>query len=1525
MPINARQARAIEMMAQQRAAMERGMAQRGVQAGPVGVQRAQQAVRRDDQRRAGAARAAAANPFNAAFAAKREMAGESPKREGAAGVAGVLGSVLKPLQVFDYPRRAVMLGIEEMAGVLPEPVEWMMPITKLVDEARTEADKRSIRERFFDPTYGAGQVFHDINTGNELIDRWGNRAVGFAGDVALDPLSWLTLGSAKVPGAAGRVALATSAQAKGLGREVVEAAGRGGGQAVRNLGDEAAVRALGIAEPGLRFGPRKISARIPGTGALEEALSGALNKVRAPLTGTKTATQLRKWGAARDPDTRNAVERLLTGQGSLGSLESATHILGTEAFRKGKRTTGGMFVREATQLGDELGDDPNYVHALERGDLSDPRVARFQQLQDDTFEWQTNTGKWDPAVNPNAPQNFASVGRRPNRVPHVLTDEGREVFALPTTRVPGGTASMEPGAQQYSRVIVPGVDAQGQPITYRIGGHDFTPVEGSVKEANDWAESVGLPKLYEDSPRKLAAITVEQAQEAVGNARAIREMRGLRVEDPNDPTQTVPALLSTTQGTATREQLDEAASVAAGAARARQVQPQLETIQAKVAGSQKWLDQQGADLVTNITRENQVMFDIATDLDDEARAALSAANKQARKLGDPQKAMNRVYAEADRLHKNATTKLEKAQKALGDVIERQRQLELGTRRERAGVRRSVAQRRAELEAAVADATEVVRQRDIWRKRLQRTVERDVRATGAASEAQRALSAAEGLPPVSSTKQKGRPRRVKMPSEAKGDIIRGNTYLPKSKKLDKFWNNKVATFNGLMDQAQDMLRSGVDQRSREFTDIANRIRVAKIEMDELWARHAVPVPEAGALAAPVPSAAPAAAAPLDQATIDTLRQQAVTADEGLRATRAQRGEQEATKAALDQRFAEQRAARGELRGIEAGVEEQLGTISERTAAERAGLRAQRAPLEQTVEDFIDQLDTLPDSVRADVAQIHANHRDATTKVAGSKLNAERTANNVKAARKRLGAAGKMRTTPRGKGMGRPDSYEQLHADLVALAGQDVDPLIRQQLNAYGNGVAAAIRHEADEAKMQKFLTQLRSGELTPVMERVLKDGYVQLSTDQLVGRDLATTRAMQAAMKSVINPIKDNPGMFGKALDTYTKFFKTWATATPGFHIRNALSATFMNLTEGTSFSEMQDGVRIWQAWRKAPTDPNWMKDLPAELQDRAWDTVEAVYASGAGGQFSAAELGGRAFGEGKSRMQWLTENRWTKRSQNIGERVEGGVRAGLALHALNNGESVTQAIARIRRVHFDYSQVNETDQAVRRLIPFWTFMSRNLPLQVQQMFLKPRVYSQYNSLKRNFDVDPEGQMFMPEYMRQKGGFFLSPGVGVMPDVGATQIEEQLQMIGTPRRILSQLNPALKVPIELATNQDLYYGSQYRPNDFQKMGPETAMFAPLLQALGVAEQTPSGPVTEKKYANAIYDLVPLLAQVNRGFSTTPNREGKGLQSALNYFGIPVRTVTPEDERKEILYQRRASRRQAPEDARQEALRQFMATA
>ena len=93
MAINASQARAIQMLQQQRAASARG-----VQVGPVSGIRAGHAVQQDDKRRASKAEARAANPF----LDNQERKKEQGKGGGAAGIGGVLGKVLKPLELLDY-------------------------------------------------------------------------------------------------------------------------------------------------------------------------------------------------------------------------------------------------------------------------------------------------------------------------------------------------------------------------------------------------------------------------------------------------------------------------------------------------------------------------------------------------------------------------------------------------------------------------------------------------------------------------------------------------------------------------------------------------------------------------------------------------------------------------------------------------------------------------------------------------------------------------------------------------------------------------------------------------------------------------------------------------------------------------------------------------------------------------------------------------------------------------------------------------------------------------------------------------------------------------------------------------------------------------------------------------------------------------------------------------------------------------------------------------------------------------------
>ena len=527
------------------------------------------------------------------------------------------------------------------------------------------------------------------------------------------------------------------------------------------------------------------------------------------------------------------------------------------------------------------------------------------------------------------------------------------------------------------------------------------------------------------------------------------------------------------------------------------------------------------------------------------------------------------------------------------------------------------------------------------------------------------------------------------------------------------------------------------------------------------------------------------------------------------------------------------------------------------------------------------------------------------------------NALKQATANLKAVNKLPTTPR---LGY--SYDDLLDDMRIVAGGQFDNDTYALLNAYGLKVSKMTGQDADIALWDNFVTQAKAGKLNPLFEAEALDGFEKFATSNLIdGQDNYMRSEMARALRNTKVAVRQEPRLLGKVIDAYTKFFKNWATSTPGFHVRNAISAMFMNLTEGVTFREMLDGGRIWQTYRKDPMG-DWVDALPKRLQPNAKQTVAAVLGSGAGGRYTAAELGKRAFGEApRGKAALLYENPVTKYSQNWGERVEGIVRSGLALNAAKQGQDVGTAVSRISRVHFDYSEVNEWDQSMRRAIPFWTFMSRNVPLQIQQMWLKPRTYAHYNSLRRNLDDDPNGERFMPEYLQKMDAFALGPGSALAPDIGSTQLFEQIENLATPSRMISQLNPAYQVPASLIANKDFYYNEEYRPNDFVQPGAEMSPLMPLLQAVGLAESTERGPAMERRYLNAVQDLIPVLGTINRAGATTENREGRELQGMLNLIGVPYKQITPDMEKAALRSQRYEARQPDPADARRRALLEY----
>lgn len=446
------------------------------------------------------------------------------------------------------------------------------------------------------------------------------------------------------------------------------------------------------------------------------------------------------------------------------------------------------------------------------------------------------------------------------------------------------------------------------------------------------------------------------------------------------------------------------------------------------------------------------------------------------------------------------------------------------------------------------------------------------------------------------------------------------------------------------------------------------------------------------------------------------------------------------------------------------------------------------------------------------------------------------------------------------------------------------------------------------QVEKMMQDAKNGKLAKVMLTTLNDGLRMIHDGVLSEGDIFVDKQLYDMFQNTIKIVSDKRWV-PRAFNAYTNLFKTYATLSPGFHVRNALGAIFMNSSDGVTLANQVDGVRKWTQWVKGGDE--WLDTQPQHVKD----AFAAVEASGAGGRFTEAGFAGT----GTDRRSWsdrLASNKVTRLSQRAGERVEGSVRLGMALDSTRSGETVNETMSRISRVHFDYSQLSSFDQNMKRLVPFWTFMSRNLPLQISQMYTKPGLYAAYDSMTRNLAAPNEP--FTPEYWTRGGAFNTGttvpniPGLGgaqglpiyLNPDIGLQRAEAQIEEVGNALGgdwggLASELNPGITAPIEWQTNHNFFTGQQYGPTDYSKVsGPLGIPTNVLARALG--QTNDAGEVSES-FQNFLRALNPVQERTARllpqGGGGNEEDKRRQLESWLRFGGAPVRFLTPKQQQSE----------------------------
>jgi len=404
---------------------------------------------------------------------------------------------------------------------------------------------------------------------------------------------------------------------------------------------------------------------------------------------------------------------------------------------------------------------------------------------------------------------------------------------------------------------------------------------------------------------------------------------------------------------------------------------------------------------------------------------------------------------------------------------------------------------------------------------------------------------------------------------------------------------------------------------------------------------------------------------------------------------------------------------------------------------------------------------------------------------------------------------------------------------------------------------------------------------------MSDGYLKIAKENgmLTDKKLVDARRFPSLYGNseavdLLNGIAriNKPGVamdLGKFMSGYTGFFKAYATLSPGFHIRNEISNIFSMFAAGADISNMREGFKLWRIMDNHFSQGGNLESFVKLLSDADKEL----------GHNSGSIMLGMAGGKTQDALQGfmhegnkLTSNRALNASQKVGGKLESSAHFMLAYDSLKKGFNVDHAFNRTKRYLIDYSQKSLLDEAMKDIVPFWMWMSHNLPLQVVNRWANPKPYLMYQRVVNNINAGQDSSQ-TPDYL--KNAINLGNNKYINPDLPFSKVNDQIDQITDPRKLLGYLNPGIRVPIEMMTNANTYTGRPY-DKTFVKLDGARALLLPLLQAAGQVKYDSAGnAVATSKSIAAVEGMVPFLGQAERINS-------KGFNS---YIGLPVATATP----------------------------------
>lgn len=296
----------------------------------------------------------------------------------------------------------------------------------------------------------------------------------------------------------------------------------------------------------------------------------------------------------------------------------------------------------------------------------------------------------------------------------------------------------------------------------------------------------------------------------------------------------------------------------------------------------------------------------------------------------------------------------------------------------------------------------------------------------------------------------------------------------------------------------------------------------------------------------------------------------------------------------------------------------------------------------------------------------------------------------------------------------------------------------------------------------------------------------------------------------------------KAFDKIQNIWKAQVLIAPSYHIRNEAGNLWNNFLANVGPGAYTKATALQK--RIASGSLSKADEVLVEQMKK-----QGVIGTGQYGgditQSIADELGGASLNPLSQRFGLYKGNRA------VGSVIEDNSKIAHYLQKIDDGFSPKAAAESVKKYLFDYSDLTWGEQNIlKRLIPFYTWTRKNIPLQVEQFFNQPGKFSNVGTAQRNIEsgVETPDERYLSDYIKSNTPMRVSTNADGttsylllgqwLPAASAVQMLSQ-----DPRKLLEMLSPVYKVPTDFLNNRSFFKDSLGENQPIEKYPGELKSF------------------------------------------------------------------------------------------------------